>query len=100
MHFTKPVAIFISREFTSPVVDTLMVVAPCLQTGINALLVRINKCSWNDSVFNERFDRLLLDIGKQIDHHLPTALHHAKDRRFFLLHRASTGFAFASAATA
>jgi hypothetical protein len=31
---------------------------------------------------------------------LATTLNHAKDRRFFFLHRAAAGFAFASASTA
>jgi hypothetical protein len=41
----------------------------------------------------------LLHIGKQIDHHLPPALHHPKDGRSFLLQGASTSFAFESAPT-
>src|SRR5262245_32914197 len=40
MHFTQAVAIFVSSEFASSVVDTFMVVAPGLQTSINAVLVR------------------------------------------------------------
>jgi hypothetical protein len=51
MDFTKTVAIFVASEFASSVVDTLMVVAPGLQTGINAVLVRINKCACNEGVF-------------------------------------------------
>ena len=42
MHFTKAVAIFISSELASSMVDTLMAVSPGLQTGINAVLIRIN----------------------------------------------------------
>ena len=42
-----------------------------------------------DGVFDERLDRLLLHIGQQIDHHLPTALHHPKDGRSFLLQGAT-----------
>jgi hypothetical protein len=34
-----------------------------------------------------------------MDHHLPTALHHPKDGRPFLLQGASTRFAFPSAST-
>ena len=79
MDFTQAVAIFISGILAPSVVDTLMLVSPGLQTGINALLVRINKCPWNDSVFDEGLDGLLLHIGKQIDHHLTAALNHAKD---------------------
>src|ERR1700757_4142525 len=80
MHFTKPVAIFISSELAPSMVHTLMVVAPSLQTGINAVLVRIHTCPWNDSVFDEGLNRLLLHIGHQIDHHLTAPLNHPKDR--------------------
>src|SRR5262249_10765612 len=83
----------------SSVVDPLMVVAPGLQTGINALRVRIHTCPWNDSVFHERFDRLLLDIGQQIDHDLTTALQHPKDGRPCLLHGPSASFALEPTST-
>src|SRR5262249_15332917 len=85
MDFTKTVAIFISSELASSVVDTLMVVAPGLQTGINAVLIRINKRTWNDSVFDEGLNGLLLHIGKELDDHLPTTLHHPKDGWSFFL---------------
>ena len=39
MHFTKPVAIFISGILTSPMVDTLMAVSPGTQAGINTVLI-------------------------------------------------------------
>jgi hypothetical protein len=50
MHFTKAVAIFISGKLALPMIDTLMTVAPGLQAGINAVLVRINKCARYDGV--------------------------------------------------
>src|SRR5262249_26767199 len=99
MDFTKAVAIVIARELASSVVDTLMVVAPGLQTGINTVLVRIHKCPCNDGIFDEGLNGLLLHIGKQVNHHLTTALHHPKDRRSFLLQGASPSFAFPSAST-
>jgi hypothetical protein len=40
MHFTIPIAIFISGEFAPPVVDTFMAISPFLQAGINTVLVR------------------------------------------------------------
>src|SRR5713101_2976182 len=45
MHFTKPVAIFISGVLAPPMVDALMVVSPSTQAGINAVLIRINHCT-------------------------------------------------------
>jgi hypothetical protein len=100
VHFAKAVSVFIAGKLASPMVDTLMVVSPDMQASINALLVCINKCPWNDRVFDQGLDRLLLDIGQQIDDHLTTALHHPKDRWLFLLSCAPTRFAFASTATA
>src|SRR5262249_35774605 len=99
MDFTKTVAIFVSSAFASSVVDPLMVVAPGLPTGINALLVRLHTCPWNDRVFHEWFDRLLLDIGQHIDHHLTTALHHPKDGRPFLRQGPSARFALEPTST-
>jgi len=99
MHFTKAIAIFISCELTPSMVDMLMTVAPGLQTGINAILISINTCPWNDSVFDEGLDGLLLHIGQQLDHHLTAALYHAKDGWPFLLQCATTTWAFESAST-
>src|SRR5216683_282003 len=100
MHFTKTVAIFISGEFASSMIDTLMIVSPGLQTSINAVLICVNQCTWINSVFDQRLDGLLLHVREQIDHDLTATLNHAKDRWSFLLHCASTGFAFASTSTA
>jgi len=36
----------------------------------------LNKCPWNDGVFDQGLDSLLFHIGQQIDHHLTTALYH------------------------
>src|SRR2546422_4783306 len=100
MHFTKTVAIFISRIFAPAMIDALMRIAPSLETSINTVFIRVNQGSWINGVFDERFDGLLLHIGQQVDDHLSTTLNHAKDRRFFLLPRPSARFAGASAATA
>ena len=85
MHFTHAVAIVIACELTPSMVDMLMTVAPGLQASINAVLIRINKGPRNDGVFDEGLDRLLLDIGQQIDDHLPATLYHPKDGWSFLL---------------
>jgi hypothetical protein len=90
MHFTKTVTIFVLSEFASSVVDTLVAIAPRLPTGITAVSIRVNKCACNDGGFDEGLDRLLLYIGQQIEHYLPTTLHHAKDRGSFLLQSATT----------
>ena len=99
MHFTQAVAIFISSEFAPSMVDTLMLVAPRLQTSINTIFIRINKCTWNDGVFDEGLNSLLLHIGKEMDHHLTTTLHHLKDGWSFLLSSAPTTGTFESTST-
>ena len=88
------------RANSPPMIHILMAVSSALQTGIHAVLVCLHQCAWNDGVFDEGLDRLLLHIGQQMTHHLTTALYHTKDRWLFLRQRATARFAFASASTA
>src|SRR5919197_3225688 len=99
MDFTQAVAIVVSCELAPSMVDMLMTVAPGLQTGINAVLISINKCTWINRVFDQRLDGLLLHVREQIDHDLTATLHHPQDRWSFLLQGASATFTFASAST-
>src|SRR5215510_1570394 len=99
MDFAEAITIVIARELAPSMVDTLMIIAPGLQTSINTILVRIHTCPWNDGVFDEGFDGLLLHIGQQIEHDLPAALHHPKDGWSFLRQRATASFALESAST-
>jgi hypothetical protein len=64
MDFTKTIAIFVSSAFASSVVDTLMAVAPGLQTGIDAVLVHIYTCARNDGVCDERLNGLSLSLKR------------------------------------
>jgi len=50
---------------------SLMLVSPDRQASINAILICIHTCPWNDGVFDERRGGLLLDIGHQINHVWP-----------------------------
>src|SRR5262249_42975239 len=43
MHFTKAVAIVIAGVLTPAMVDTLMIIAPRLKTGIHAVLIRVHQ---------------------------------------------------------
>ena len=96
VHLAQAVPVFIAGKLASPMVDLLMPVSPGLQTGIKALLVRIHQGPGYNRGFDERCNGLLLPIGQQLEHHLPTALHHAQDREPFLRQGATTRFAFAS----
>src|SRR5215510_14079581 len=99
MHFTKAVAIFIPGVLAPSMVDTLMLVSPGRQAGINAVLIRTHTCPRHDRVFDEGLDCLLLHIGQQIDHHLTTPLHHAKDGWPLFLQCASAPLSLESAST-
>ena len=99
MDFTHAVAIVISCELTPSMVDMLMTVAPGLQTGINAVLISLNKCAWINRVFDQRLDGLLLHVREQIDHDLTATLHHPKDWGSFLRQCAPTRFAFEATST-
>src|SRR5262249_11468976 len=99
VHFAQAVAIVIAGKLASPMVDTLMAVAPATQASINAVLVRIHTCPWHDGGFDQGLDGLLLHIRQEIDHYLTTPLHHPKDGRAFLLQCTSTRFALESAST-
>src|SRR5215510_5621765 len=95
MHFTH--AIVISRELTPTMVDMLMIVPPGLHTGLNTVFICVHTCPWNNSLFDQGLDRLLLHIGQEIDDHLTTALHHPKDWWSFLRQGATATFALQSA---
>src|SRR5262245_51213854 len=99
MHFTKAVPIVISGVLAPSMVDTLMVISPGMQAGINAVLICINQCTWNDRVFDEGFNRLLLHIGNQIDYYLATPLNHTKDRRPLFVQGATATLSFESTST-
>ena len=99
MDFTNTIAIFLSGLLASSLVHALMVVSPGTQAGINTVRIRINKCTWNDGVFDERLHRLVLHIDQQIDHPLTTPLYHAQDGWPFFLQCASATFAFELAST-
>src|SRR5215510_9620305 len=99
MDFTQAVAIFIASELSSSMIDTLMVVSPEPQAGINAIFIRVHKRIWHDGVFDEGLDRLLLHIGHQLDHYLTSPLNHPQDRRPLFFQGATTTFAFESAST-
>src|SRR2546425_4388636 len=99
MDCTKAVSIFIASALSSSRIDTLMVVSPGPQAGINAIFIRIHKRIWNDGVFDEGLDRLLLHIGHQIAHYLTTPLNHPQDWWPLFCQGATTTFAFESAST-
>jgi hypothetical protein len=99
MHFTKAGAIFIASTCTSSMVHTLMTVAPGLQTGLKAGLVRLHQRTWNDGVLKTGRDGCLRHLGHPMDHHLTTARHHPNNWRSLLRPCPTTPSALESAST-
>src|SRR5882762_10124187 len=94
------VANYIAGVLAPAMVDALMPIAPRLKMGIHAGRICVYQGACLNGVFHEGLDRFLLHIGQQMDHDLPPTLEHPKDRRFFFLHRAAAGCAFAATTTA
>jgi hypothetical protein len=83
--FAKAVAILVPRVLATSMTHGLVPVAPALQTSVDVVLVGVDKSARRDGGREDRPDRLLLDIGQHLQHHLPAALDQAEDRRLVLL---------------
>ena len=94
MNLMMPIAIFISGILTLRMVDRFVFITPLFQAGIDVVFIRINQRFWCDCCFNNRLNCFLFDIIEHTYHHLAAALHHTKNRRFIILSRAATAFAF------
>ncbi len=93
MHFMDAIAILIARVFTCRMINRLVLVAPVVQSGIDIVLVGKNQTSELNGLFENRLDRLLLDIRQHVQDNFAVALDHAQDRWLFLLQRAASGCA-------
>ena len=96
MPFTKSVAVFITRIFALAVPDGLMSLAPFSHAAINVVLVRQDQCSGMYGFCDDRFDRLLFDIGEPFTDHGSSAFDHSENRRFFFLKRAAAAISLSS----
>jgi hypothetical protein len=86
--FAEAVAIFVTRIFATSVADCLVLVAPSLQTGVDAVLIGMDERPQRDSRLEDRMDRFLLNIFQQLQNDVAAALNQAEDRRLFFLQRA------------
>src|SRR5664279_873451 len=86
----EAVTVCITGIFALAVADALVLVAPDRQTIVDVILVRIKQRAFRNSRLDERFDRLLLDIGQHVENDLSAALNHPEDRRFLLFQSAAT----------
>src|SRR5215510_14399866 len=64
VHCANAVLIFIAGQLASPMVDPRMVVAPCLQTGRQAVRVRLHTGAGHAGVWAERLHGLWLHLSK------------------------------------
>jgi len=83
MHFTKAILIVIPCEFTLSMVHHFMGLAPGLQSSVDVVLVGINERVRGNGLFDNRFNRFLLDVLQHLNRHLTLPLNHAQDGRFF-----------------
>src|SRR5215208_513961 len=89
VHLAEAIAVFVARVLAASVADSLVPVAPGLQPGIDVVLVGVDEGALRDGGPDDRLDRLLLNIGQHLQHHLPTALDQPQDRWLVLLQRAA-----------
>src|SRR3954468_21364305 len=73
--------------------DCLMLIAPVLQAGVDAILVGVDEGAVSDGARDDRLDRSLLHVGQHAQDHWPTPLDQAEDRGLVLLRRAPTRYA-------
>src|SRR4051812_50045488 len=88
MDLAETVAILIARVLPATVAHRLVPIAPGWQTCVDVVLIGVDTGTLGHGGLDDRLDRLLLHIGQHAQHHLPTALDQAQDRRFFLPQRA------------
>src|SRR4051794_41905892 len=90
MDLAETVAILIARVLAAAVADRLVLIAPGRQTCVDVVLIGVDTGTLGHGGLDDRLDRLLLHIGQHAQHHLPTALDQAQDRRFFPSPRAAS----------
>ena len=83
MHFMKSILILISSIFAFAMANHLMRIAPFFQSSINVIFVGINERVRGNGLFDNRFNRFLLDVLQHLNRHLTLPLNHAQDGRFF-----------------
>jgi hypothetical protein len=96
----EAVAVLISRIFTAAVTNRLVLIAPGLQAGVDAVLVGVDERAFGNCGLEDWLDRPLLHVGQHAQDHLPTALDHAEDGRLLLLQRTPARRCLQSAAPA
>lgn len=84
MNLVKAIAIFIAGILSFGVIDRFVVIAPFGQAVVNVVLIGIDERSGSNGLLNQGLEGQLLHIFQHLNDHLPPALEHPEDRRFFL----------------
>src|SRR3954470_7259020 len=90
----EAIAVLVARIFAAAVTDGLVLVAPHRQASVDAVLVGVDHRALRDGCRNDRFDRLLLDVGQHPENNLTITLDQSQDRRLFLFERATAARSF------
>src|SRR3954453_5542812 len=90
VHLAEAVTIFVARILTPGMADCLVLIAPVLQAGVDAILVGVDEGALSDGARDDRLDRPLLHVGQHAQDHWPTPLDQAEDGWLVLLRRAPT----------
>ena len=83
MHFTKAILIVIPGEFTLSMAHHFMGIPLGFQPSVDVVFVGINERVRSNGLFDNRFNRFLLDVLQHLNPHVTLPLNHAQDRRFF-----------------
>jgi hypothetical protein len=90
MDFAKTIIVFVTGIFSSAMTNAFVNVAPCLKSGIDIVLIRVDERSSAHRCLDNRFDGLLLNIREHLEHDFSPALSHAEDRGFLFFERTAT----------
>src|SRR3954468_9552748 len=93
VHLAEAVAILVAGILTPGMADRLVLIAPVLQAGVDAILVGVDEGALSDGARDDRLDRPLLHVGQPAQDHLTTALDQAENRGLVLFQRAPTRYA-------
>src|SRR3954462_943664 len=88
VHLAEAVPVLVAGVLAAPVANRLVLVAPALQAGVDAILVGMDEGALGNRGRDDRLDRPLLHVGQHAQDHLTTALDQAEDGRLVLLPRA------------
>src|SRR3954465_11036877 len=89
----EAVPVLVAGILTPGMADRLVLIAPVLQAGVDAILVGVDEGALSDGARDDRLDRPLLHVGQHAQDYLTTALDQAEDWGLVLFPRAPTRYA-------